>query len=136
MERKEDRDESQQKLRVVTKSIELMNYTIQITSNKKVFKPEYSWLENIILTETINIHRFLYSANEDNLKNEYETRVKKQKDALRLCKDLKADILVAQKTYHLRAKRVTHWTGKVNDQIDLIKKWMESDKKRYKEMSK
>lgn len=79
MVKKEDRDESQQKLRVVTKSIELMHYTQQITSNPKVFKPEYAWLINVILAETINIHRFIYSANEDNLKDEFESRNKKQK---------------------------------------------------------
>lgn len=38
MVKKEDRDESQQKLRVITASIELANYTQQITSNQKVFK--------------------------------------------------------------------------------------------------
>lgn len=132
----EDRDKSQQKLKVVTKSIELMNYTQQITSNTKVFKPEYNWLTGVILAETINIHRLVYSANEDNLKNEYELRSKKQKDALKLCNNLKADILVAKKTYHLRAKRVVYWTEKVNDLKTLIQNWMESDRKRYKELNK
>lgn len=132
----EDRDKSQQKLKVVTKSIELMNYTQQITSNTKVFKPEYNWLTGVILAETINIHRLVYSANEDNLKNEYESRSKKQKDALKLCNNLKADILVAKKTYHLRAKRVVYWTEKVNDLKTLIQNWMESDRKRYKELNK
>ena len=79
MVKKEDRDESQQKLRVVTKSIELMHYTQQITSNVKVFKPEYGWLTNVILAETINIHRFIYSANEDNLKDEDKPKDKKIK---------------------------------------------------------
>ena len=136
MVKKEDRDESQQKLRVVTKSIELMHYTQQITSNVKVFKPEYNWLTSVILTETINIHRLVYSANEDNLKDEFESRNKKQKDALKLCNNLKADILVAKKTYHLRAKRVVYWTNKVNEIKTLIQKWMESDIKRYKELNK
>lgn len=136
MVKKEDRDESQQKLRVVTKSIELMHYTQQITSNVKVFKPEYNWLTSVLLAETINIHRLVYSANEDNLKDEFESRNKKQKDALKLCNNLKADILVAKKTYHLRAKRVTYWTNKVKELKSLIQKWMESDKKRYKELNK
>lgn len=136
MVKKEDRDESQQKLRVVTLSIELMSYTQQITSNVKVFKPEYSWLTNIILSETISIHRLVYSANEDNLKNDFETRNKKQKDAMKLCDNLKADILVAKRTYHLRANRVVFWTGKVNELKSTIQKWMESDRKRYKELNK
>ena len=34
-----------------------MHYTQQITSNVKVFKAEYSWLTNVILAETINIHK-------------------------------------------------------------------------------
>lgn len=136
MVKKEDRDESQQKLRVVTKSIELMHYTQQITSNVKVFKPEYNWLTSVLLAETINIHRLVYSANEDNLKDEFESRNKKQKDALKLCNNLKADILVAKKTYHLRAKRVTYWTNKVKELKSLIQKWMESDRKRYKELNK
>ena len=136
MVKKEDRDESQQKLRVVTKSIELMHYTQQITSNVKVFKPEYNWLTSVILSETINIHRLVYSANEDNLKDEFESRNKKQKDALKLCNNLKADILVAKKTYHLRAKRVAYWTNKVKELKSLIQKWMESDRKRYKELNK
>lgn len=136
MVKEEDRDVNQQKLRVVTESIELINYTQQITSNQKVFKPEYNWLTNIILSETLNIYRLIYSANEDNLKKEYESRLGKQKKALKTCKDLKADILVAKRTYHLRAKRVVFWTRKVNGLIILIKRWMESDEKRYKELNK
>ena len=51
-------------------------------------------------SEAINIHRLIYSANEDNLKDDFETRNRKQKDALKLCNNLKADILVAKRTYH------------------------------------
>ena len=136
MVKKEDRDKSQQKLKVVTESIDLMNYTLQITSNTKVFKPEYNWLTSAILSETINIHRLVYSANETNLQNDYETRAKRQKEAVKLCNSLKADILVAHKIYHLREKRVVFWTNKVNEVKSLIQKWAESDKKRYNETKK
>lgn len=136
MVKKEDRDESQQKLKVVTESIGLMDYTMQITSNTKVFKPEYNWLTSAILSETINIYRLVYSANETNLQNDYETRIKRQKEAVKLCNNLKADILVAHKIYHLREKRVVFWTNKVNGIKSLIQKWSESDKKRYNETKK
>lgn len=136
MVKKEDRDKSQQKLKVVTESIDLMNYTLQITSNTKVFKPQYNWLTSAILSETINIHRLVYSANETNLQNDYETRAKRQKEAIKLCNSLKADILVAHKTYHLREKRVVFWTNKVNEVKSLIQKWAESDKKRHNETKK
>ena len=89
-----------------------------------------------ILSEQKGYEIVAPTRKELNLKDEFESRNKKQKNALKLCNDLKADILVAKRTYHLRAKRVVYWTRKVNDLKSLIQKWMESDRKRYKELNK
>lgn len=132
----EDRNQSQQKLQVIIKSIKLMNYTLQITSNQKIFKPGFQWLTDIIRTETINVNRYLYQANNLDLYKYYNERNQLQRQALGLCKTIKGDILVAKKTFKLTSKRVTYWTRFVNEQINLIEKWMESDYKRYKEKEK
>jgi hypothetical protein len=56
-----------------------------------------------------------------------------QQRAARNCNRLLALIGMAKSIFHLRDKRIKYWTGKILTVRAMIRKWSESDDKRYSE---
>ena len=139
----------------VTAALELADYVFQITGNLKWF-PDCSVKEqregdkvtqllvfrddslvNIVREEARQIYHLAFTANEINLnrqpwrKNERLTR---QAEAIALCGDLLADILLCRKHFHLTSKRIKYWGGLVRSARAAIERWHDSDKARYKDI--
>lgn len=132
MVKRENRDEAKQKLRPLIQAAELMNYTIQITSNKKVFDPKYQWLIDKLLEDTSLIYYNLFDANETYLFHHPNERKELQDKALHHCKTMAANIFIAHKIFKLHNRRVSHWTKLVTDLKTSISYWKQSDSKRNK----
>ena len=128
-----DRQESV-KFGLLTRAQALVKYTLQITSNEKVFKPEYQRA----LTDDINnaaktIFLSAFEANNIWVEDESDIRRRyaKQKEALIACDRLLALMEIAYSVFHLRAKRIKYWGTKTVDVKHRLRAWISSDAKRY-----
>lgn len=122
------------KLDVCVKAHDLCCYTIQITSNKKVFLPEYQYsLTDRIVRAAIEIHALCWSANNVLVKTaeDREERLSCQKKAAIQCNVLLSLIEIAKNLFHLHTKRVIYWSEMTIEARKLIRAWHDADKKRY-----
>ncbi len=116
--------------------LDMYEHTIKVTDNPKIFTEQYKELTESIRSEARLIYHYCRTANEDldnRIEEEALERLRLQREALKKCSDLKTDIMLAKKVFHLRAKKQIAWTGYVNAVIPLIKSWHNSEKKSYNE---
>lgn len=130
-------DQGAGKFQVHKKARGLAAYTIHITSNPKIFPPEF----NVAITNKINavaldIQTSTWTANNimvkgDNAKELYLERRKYQEQAAVDCNILLSMIDLAWKVFHLTSKRVRYWSEMTIEVRNLIRAWHNSDTKRY-----
>ena len=117
----------------------LASYTMEITSNEKVFLPEYRrQLTDDIIETAKNIYLSIREANDVNVRmgtmfhvQDFTDRNKLQREALRNCKRLLYLIDLAHRRFHLSSKRVKYWGRLVKSIKDRIYGWIEDDANRY-----
>jgi hypothetical protein len=122
------------KFEVLIKARELAKYTIEITKNTKVFKPEYQTaLTDDIIRTAKNVFIKCWTANNIrvNTKEQAEERNRLQYEADQDCNNLLALIDLAKVIYHLKSKRIKFWAEKTIVARTLIREWRTSDSKRY-----
>lgn len=117
----------------------LAAYTIHITSNPKIFPPEYNQsITNKITATAIEIQTATWTANNimvrgENAKELYQERRRLQEQAAINCNILLSMIDLAWKVFHLSSKRVKYWSEMTIEARNLIRAWHNSDTKRYAE---
>lgn len=133
----------ERKMEVFTKANNLAIYTIKICNNKNVFLPEYqSALTNDIIRTAKDIFISAWDANGIRVtttvdrkvvvdQRKQEERRRLQEVSIRKCNSLLALMQIAQRLFHLSTKRIKYWGGMTIEVRDLLKKWKESDAKRY-----
>ena len=126
------------KFEVLTKANELAVYTIRITKNQKVFKPEYRSAVTDDIVHTANdIYIKCWSANNIRVGEDAEKwkeRKHLQESAIQDCNNLLALMDLAQKVFHLETRRIKYWGGKTVEVREYVRKWKEGDSKRYAKM--
>lgn len=116
------------------KARELCVYTLRITVNPKIFKPEYQHaLTDKIVDTALEIQNLSWSANNVlvNSAEDMYRRLDYQDRAADACNNLLSLIEIAKPIYHLATKRVIHWSGLAIETRRLIRAWREADRKRY-----
>ena len=111
-------------------------YVIQITKNPKWFPPEYNRaVTDDLVKEAKDINRLIWAANNIRVTGPktYETRRAYQEEAAITCNALLADIEIARTLFHLRGKRVKHWTERVVEIRNRTRAWVKSDADRYRQ---
>lgn len=83
------------------------------------------------MCDTANNIRFRYDIDGDELKMLHTQRQLFQVQACEECDKLLSLIQIAQPVYHLSTKRIKYWGGMAVDVKNLIRKWKESDRKRF-----
>ena len=114
---------------------DLATYTIKITTNEKIFLPQYrSALTDKIVSDAVDIYRCVWTANNIRVtdRSHWIRRSALQKKAVEHCNDLLALIGIAKPLFHLTSKRIEYWTGKTIKVREAIKDWHDSDRDRYK----
>ena len=114
----------------------MYDYTTTVTANPKIFDRTYSGLISRINNEAAMIYHYCRVANEDldnRIQSEAKQRLELQEKAIDRCLWLKTDIRLAQRTFHLRAKRAVYWNNLVNIALDAIKAWNSAEKRAYKD---
>lgn len=127
-------ERSHGKLEACVKARELCVYTLRITVNPKIFKPEYQHaLTDKIVDTALEIQNLSWSANNVlvNSADDMYRRLDYQDRAADACNNLLSLIEIAKPIFHLATKRVIHWSGLAIETRKLIRAWREADRKRY-----
>lgn len=120
------------------KARDLAAYTITITRNQKIFKPEYNAaITDELVRLAIGIYQELWKANRIRVRGEkdYLKRREHQEIAIDHCESFIGLIDIAAKVFHLSGRRVGYWGGQVLSVQSMAESWMESDQKRYQNIS-
>ena len=117
-------------------SLRHAKYVIQITRNPKVFDPTYNHeVTDDIVREAKGIHRAIWGANQVKVisRERYRDRREQQEKAVKLCRDLLADVAIAKSVFHLSGRRVKFWTETIVEIRNRTQAWIESEADRYKQ---
>ena len=122
-------------LYAIDKARDLAVHTIKICKNENIFLPEYKGAitEDLIKTAK-DIFCDTWAANNikvDNSPEKWKQRKYLQERSAAGCNRMLAMIGLAKTLFHLRGKKVQYWSQFVVDTRGLIRKWQESDIKRY-----
>lgn len=116
------------------KAKDLALHTIRICNNKKIFLPEYqSALTDDIIRTAKDIYLQVKAANNIRVTNSktWEDRCRLQESSIRNCGDMISYISLAKPLFHLSGRKVKYWINMTMETMETIKKWHESDVKRY-----
>lgn len=100
-----------------------------------MFDPKYSdAITDDLIRSAKAIYHCIWAANNIMVRNkeDYANRRNYQKKAALLCNTLLADMEIAQSLFHLKSKRMRHWTEMVVEIRNKTRAWIESDAERYK----
>lgn len=125
------------KFNVLVKAQELCVYTIQICCNQNIFLPEYqNALTNDIISTAKDIFKLCWTANNVKVECKYDHAKRKelQLKACEECNNLLALMQIAQKLFHLKTKRIRYWGSFTIEVRNLIRSWIDSDRRRYNGM--
>lgn len=121
---------SEQKLKVIVKAIDLMKYTMTITSNRKRYPSKYIQLVKKIQDKSMEIYEYLLDANTLNISTSKSERLELQTKAITSCDKLSCFIELSMNLNLVGSDTVSNWQKQVNDVKYLAIAWREKDKKR------
>lgn len=121
---------SEQKLKVIVKAIELMKYTMTITSNRKRYPSKYVQLVKKIQDKSMEIYEFLLDANALNINAFKYERIELQTKAITSCDKLSCFIELSMNLNLVGSDTVANWQKQVNDVKYMTIAWREKDKQR------
>ena len=119
-----------EKLLVITKSIELMKYTMTITSNRKRYPSKYIQLVQRIQNKSMDIYEFLMDANRLDINVAKSERIILQTKAITSCDKLSCLIELSMNLNLVGSDTVSYWQKKIDDVKYMTIAWREKDKKR------
>jgi hypothetical protein len=127
-------ERSRSTFEVNVKMDELVVYTSQITSNTNVFKPGHEVIVDRVQACAIDAGMLVWQANGIRVDSvdSYHERHGKQEDAVAKLNTLLYLITICKRTFHLRSKKVNHWTKLATEAKKLVVSWKDSDARRYK----
>ena len=119
-------------LDVILKSIDLMKYTIQVTSNHKRYPKKFLILVQKIQSTCLEIYDSLMRANrlQLQLNTEKAERLKLQTEAITLCDELSCFIQLSMDLNLIGTDTVEYWQKKISDIKYMTIAWRSKDKAR------
>lgn len=111
-------------------------YTVQVCKNEKNFPKRDRWLlTQEVVKAAVKAYGHVIEANaiEVRTMEDYKLRREHQIKARAKLKKLNAYIEVAMLALSLEASRNNAWQGYISKCHDLLRKWRDSDRKRYKQ---
>lgn len=128
-------ERSPHKLTVLDIILDMYDHTTTLIANEKVFDRTYKELIDRIDKEASMIYHYCRVANEEydnRIQAEAKIRIELQEEAIENCLYLKTDIFLAQRKFHLRAKKVAYWNKLVNNALKAIKGWHSAEVREYR----
>lgn len=126
---------SEGKLQVLIQANNLCVYTVQICKNEKYFPKRDRWImTQHIVHEALDVLCCIKRSNAVNVATweDYKYRRAQQVEAYSHAEALLTLLDVAYITLCIESQRIEFWTGQIISVENLLKKWRESDRKRYK----
>lgn len=126
---------SEGKLQVLIQANNLCVYTVQICKNEKYFPKRDRWImTQHIVHEALDVLCCIKRANAINVATweDYKYRRAQQVEAYSHAEALLTLLDVAYITLCIESQRIEFWTSQIISVENLLKKWRESDRKRYK----
>lgn len=126
---------SEGKLQVLIQANNLCVYTVQICKNEKYFPKRDRWImTQHIVHEALDVLCCIKRANAVNVATweDYKYRRAQQVEAYSHAEALLTLLDVAYITLCIESQRIEFWTSQIISVENLLKKWRESDRKRYK----
>lgn len=121
---------SEQKLTVIIKAIELMKYSMTITSNRKRYPVKYIQLVKRIQDKSMDIYEFLLDVNRLNINTAKIERLELQTKAITTCDKLSCLIELSMELNLIGSNTVVNWQKQIEDVKYMTIVWREKDKKR------
>lgn len=126
---------SEGKLQVLIQANNLCVYTVQICKNEKYFPKRDRWImTQHIVHEALDVLCCIKRANAVNVATWEDSKYRRaqQVEAYSHAEALLTLLDVAYITLCIESQRIEFWTGQIISVENLLKKWRESDRKRYK----
>ena len=123
------------KLEVLTKAIELAEYTLTVCKNEDVFPKRERWiLTSRIVNEALDILTYVRKGNSIRVEtqNDFERRREYQQRAFENCENLITLMDLALRHGNLDARRAEHWTGLILEVEGLLSAWRRSDREAWR----
>jgi len=130
------KDQSPHRFTVLDTALDVYDYTTTVIANPKIFDRTYKDLIDRMDREASLIYHYCRAANDDydnRIKEEAEIRLQLEAQAIEQCLWLKTDIRLAQRKFHLRAKKACYWTDLVNKALAAIRSWRGAEKRFYED---
>ena len=118
------------KLDVIIKAIELMEYTIRITSNRKRYPIKYIQIIKRIQNISMDIYEFLIDANRLNLSTSKLDRLELQTKAITSCDKLSCLVEMSMNLSIIGSDTVVNWQKLIEDVKYMTIAWRTKDKER------
>lgn len=127
-------ERGESKLEVQLLCERLIEHTVTILNNPKVFRPQYDKLHERILDTLISAGACMWEANGikvDKDPQKYLKRRALQEEAITKLNLLLYLMTVSKRLDHLRARKYAHWSQLARKVRDMARKWRDSDHQRY-----
>lgn len=121
---------AEQKLDVIIKAGNLMEYSIRITSNRKRYPVKYIQLINRIQNKSMDIYEYLLEANRLKMDTSKTERLELQTKAITACDKISRFIEMSMNLNIIGSDVVEHWQKLIDDIKYMTIAWREKDKKR------
>lgn len=121
---------AEQKLNVIVKAIDLMKYTIKITSNRKRYPVKYIQLVKRIQNKSMDIYEFLLEANRLSITTSKIDRLELQTRAITSCDILSCLVEMSLDMNIIGTNNVVYWQKQIDDVKYMTIAWREKDKTR------
>ena len=121
---------SEQKLDVIIKAGDLMEYSMRVTSNRKRYPMKYIQLIKRIQDKSMDIYEFLIEANRTQLQTSKAERLELQTKAITTCDKLSRFIEMSLNLNIIGSDTSEHWQNQINDVKYMTIAWRDKDKKR------
>lgn len=118
------------KLDVIVKAIDLMQYTLTITSNIKRYSVKHLILIRRIQERCMDIYKNLLNANRLHVVNFKQERLNLQTKAISCCDQLSCYVEISMKMNLIGMKTVEYWQKQIEDVKYMTIAWRSKDQKR------
>ena len=119
-----------EQLKVITKSVDLMEYTYRATENKEFFPIKYKTLIYRMQNLCLDIYHYSIAANRLNATLQKQDRIILHTRAITACDELSCLIELSHSLNRINIKKMEIWQNKINDVKNLTLAWRTSDSKR------
>jgi hypothetical protein len=124
------------KMDVFVKAERLVQHTLHITSNTNVFDVRYGYLTALVCDHAVSAYRHMWMANNIvvRTKSDLERRREYQDIAADELNGMMAEIELCRGVFNLKPRKGAHWVRITSVVRGLLRKWQESDHKRFKDV--